>query len=334
MALDPQDVGPDLTIVIVNWNGGQLLMRCLQSIRAHAGSNSIEVVVVDNDSADGSRETAAREFPEFTIFNSGSNLGFGRANNLARPYVGTALVLFLNPDTELMPGALDRAVRCLREHPDVGALGCRMLEPDGTVQELGLQWSMTPWTALMELLFVSSRTRQHLGRWLPAVDASNSCYVKKLYGGFLLVRREVLDGAGWFDERYFMYAEDADLSRTIRAMGWQLYYCSEAVIVHVGGGVTTAAPNAFSYLMKQESINKLIGKYEGRGAAALHRVVVCVGGLVRLCAVAVGRLLSRTRDDISAARWRTSLFKQRQLVLWAIGLRKATVPVSRSRTLQ
>jgi GT2 family glycosyltransferase len=322
----------DLTIVIVNWNGGQLLMRCLESIRARASSNGVAVIVVDNDSTDGSREAATVAFPEFRVLNSGGNLGFGRANNLARPLVDTPLVLFLNPDTELKDGTLDRAVRCLHQHADVGALGCRMLEPDGKVQELGLQWSMTPWTALVELLFVTGRSRHYLRWWLPTVDPFRSGYVRKLYGGFLLVRKDILDAAGWFDERYFMYAEDADLSRTIRGLGWKLYYCAEAAILHVGGGVTAGAPSTFSHLMQQESINKLIGKYQGSGAAALHRVAVCVGGVLRLGAVLARRLMSVFKnDETSMARWKASCLRQQQLVLWSLGLKRATVPKSRSQ---
>jgi GT2 family glycosyltransferase len=322
--LPPLPIAGAITIVIVNWNGGQLLMRCLESIRARAGG--VAVVVVDNNSEDGSREAATFAFPEFTIINSGGNLGFGRANNLARQYVDTPLVLFLNPDTELLDDALQDALHSMREHEDAGAVGCRMIDANGKVQELGLQWSMTPWTALLELAFVTERSRHSFRRWLPLVDPFRSAYVRKLYGGFLLVRRDVLDAAGWFDERYFMYAEDADLSRTIQALGWKLYYCAEAVVIHIAGGVTDAAPSTFSHLMKQESINKLIEKYQGMPAALLHRVVVCAGGLVRLAAVSVVRLSSAFRTQASQAELKTSLVKQQQLVLWSLGIRKAAVP--------
>jgi GT2 family glycosyltransferase len=245
--------------------------------------------------------------------------------------VRAPLVLFLNPDTELLDGALEEVVRCVRQRREVGAAGCKMLEPNGTVQELGLQWSMSPWTALLELLLVTERSRHYLRSLLPVADAHRSGYVNKLYGGFMLVRREALDQAGWFDERYFMYAEDADLSRTLATLRWKLYYCADAAIVHVGGGVTVGAPSTFSHLMKQESINKLIAKYQGSTAAVLHRAVVALGGTMRLIPATAGRLLSLTRADTTAtARWRASCIKQQQVVLWAIGLRKASVPVSRS----
>ena len=322
----------DLTIVIVNWNGGEMLLRCLESIRRHGGADGPAVIVVDNDSADGSREQAAAAFPEFRVLNSGGNLGFGRANNLARQMVTTSAVLFLNPDAELRPGTLDLLVGCLGSHPEVGAIGCRMLTPEGEVQELGLQWTMTPLTALCELLFVTDRTRRYLRRWLPTVDPLRSGYVRKLYGGCLLVRRQVLDAAGWFDERYFMYAEDADLSRTIRTLGWELFYCSEAAVVHVGGGVTEGAPSTFSTLMKQESINKMIAKYQGPAAAGLHRIGVCAGGLLRLEPAFLARVVATaTGRRSSQDRWRSSCVKQQQLVLWSLGLRKAAVPVGPPR---
>ncbi len=257
------------------------------------------------------------------------NLGFGRANNLARQLTNTPLVLFLNPDTELREDTLERTIRCFDGLPDVGAVGCRTLYPDGTLQELGLQWTTTVWTELFELLFITGGSRKYFRRWLPTIDPYNSAYVQKLYGAFLMVRRDVLEAAGWFDERYFMFVEDVDLSRTILSLGWKLYYCSEAAMFHLGGGATAGAPNSFSVLMKEESVHKLIEKYQGSTAAALHRAVVLFGGLLRLSAVLLVRSVSMLRTNgTSGTRWKASCVKQQQLVLWSLGLRKATVPLS------
>lgn len=309
----------DLTIVIVNWNGGELLQRCLQSIRASRAAFQMKVIVVDNDSTDGSRENAQREFPEFRVINSGANLGFGRANNLARPLVDTPLVLFLNPDTELREDTLERAVKCLREHKDVGALGCKMLYPNGLVQEQGLQWWPTPWTILLEFVLVSRSTRHLFRRWLPLIDPNCSAYVRKIYGGFVLAHRDVLDRAGWFDDRYFMYAEDVDMSRTVLSLGWKLYYCADTEIVHACGGASDKAPSGFSVLMKCQSINQLIEKYHGSFAALLHRTVVVVGALLRVALSFLGLPFCGT------TRWRNAFLKQKLLLLWAFRLKKPVV---------
>ena len=315
----------DLSIVIVNWNGGDLLLRCLHSIRASRCTASLDVLVVDNHSNDGSREAAAAAFPEFRVIDSGSNLGFGRANNLARDLTDSRVVLFLNPDTELREDALHRAMECLARHPDVGALGCRMVYPDGQVQELGLQWNASPLTVLAELLMAGERSRRLLRRWLPMIEPDRSTVVHKIYGGFLMVRRQVLDAAGWFDDRYFMYAEDADLSRTILALGWNLFYCAEAEIVHVTGGTTARTTGAFSTLMKMESVNKLIAKYQGRRGAVLHRLAVLVGGLVRLGAGILAGLL-QSREDSGRLRLEAASVRHKHMVLWSLGLRKPAVP--------
>lgn len=311
-----------LTIVIVNWNGGELLRRCLRSIRASQTSFGVKVIVVDNDSHDGSREAAQREFPEFNIFNSGANLGFGRANNLARPLTDSELVLFLNPDTELKPDTLEKSVQCLRVHPDVGALGCQMLYPDGTVQEQGIQWHLTPGRALLELLVVTRKTHRWLGRWLPRLNPHQSGYARKLYGGYLLARKAVLDQAGWFDERYFMYAEDGDLSRTIEALGWKLYYTADAAIIHVAGGTSEQAPSGFSVLMKHESISKMMRKYYGRRGAVTYRLVVFFGAACRLLVGGAFRLMAVFQTPGHRRGAQNILARHYWVIQWALGWRK------------
>lgn len=320
-----------LTIIIVNWNGGDLLLRCLQSIRVSQTAFEVKVIVVDNDSRDGSRERAAAQFPEFHVLNSGANLGFGRANNLARSMVKTPLVLFLNPDTVLMEDTLEKAVNCLRSHPGVGALGCKMLYPDGTVQSQGLQWFPSPWTIFLEHFLVSASTTHRFRKWLPIFDPRESSYARKLYGGFILAPKSILDAAGWFDDRYFMYAEDVDLSRTIMDLGWKLYYCSEAQIIHECGGTSGQAPSGFSILMKNESINQLMRKYHGWVGAMLHRAVVFFGGMVRLAIALVLCLITffQSGSGGRSGRWRGALLKQELTILWALGLRKAVIALNR-----
>lgn len=319
----------ELTIVIVNWNGGELLHRCLASIRASRQPFPVRVIVVDNDSRDGSREAAATGFPEFTVLNSGANIGFGRANNFVRSMVDTPLVLFLNPDTELREDTLEKCVACLRDHPDVGALGCKMRYLNGEVQEQGLQWFPSPWTILLELLLVTPASRRRLRRWLPTIDPSCDAYITKLYGGFVLAHKAVLDQVGWFDDRYFMYAEDVDLSRSITDAGWKLYYCAGTEIMHVAGGTSAKAPSGFSILMKNESINKLMHKYHGVGGAFLHRFVIFFGAALRQLVILPAWLLGRLRGADRDAGWNGTFLKQKLMMQWALGLKKPFVATSR-----
>lgn len=315
----------NLTIVIVNWNGGDLLLRCLASIRSSEFPSVVKVIVIDNNSVDGSRERVHCEFPEFSVINSGGNIGFGRGNNLARPLVDTELVLFLNPDTELRPDTLQRTVECLVHRPDVGALSCKMVYKDGTIHEQGLQWFPNPATVFLELLLPEWTRRGWMQGWLPRLDPLQSGEVLKLYGGFILARREVLDLVGWFDERYFMYAEDVDLSRSICELGWKLYYLAETEIVHVVGGSSERTPNGFSVLMKQHSINQLMQKYHGPLGSVMHRLAVASAAGMRLVTLAViwpgFRLLGRP-----LAGWRDAYWKSQLLLKWAWGLKNALIP--------
>jgi GT2 family glycosyltransferase len=312
----------DLTIVIVNWNAGDMLRNCLASIRNAPKARKVEVIVIDNASADGSRERASREFPEFQVINSGANLGFGKANNLARPHVRTPLVLFLNPDTVVLGDALDQMAAFLETHPETGALSCQMKYQDGSVQGLGIQWFPTPITEFFQLALLSAGSRKFLGRILPTWNPEQSGYVKKLYGGCLMARKELLDEVGWFDERYFMYAEDVDLCRQITNRGRKLYYLSSAAIVHLVGGTTSNSSPGFHTLMMCESIAKFMAKYYGRLGRWLYVLAILAGSHARLLFVGASRLLSWLTPFGRHTDHRSAWEKCSLTILWCLGIRK------------
>lgn len=311
-----------VTIVIVNWNGGAEFLDCLRSLRAARAHYDFQVIVVDNNSSDGSRDQAQTQFPEFQTFNSGANLGFSRANNRARGMVRTPYVLFLNPDTKVTSTSIPLMAKVLEENAGVGAVGCKMTDEDGTVHELGLQWFPTPWTEFLNLLFVSQKSFKTVAKFAGTFDANTSGNVQKLYGGCIMVRREILEKIGWLDDRYFMYAEDVDLCRTIRDAGWKLFYASEATVIHHSGVTSAKAPSGFSTLMKCESIGKLMTKYHGRTGHALYRLAVFFGASIRLIVVGAINLLKllRGKRDMRGAR------KCLTMVGWSIGLRRARIP--------
>lgn len=315
----------DLTIVIVNWNGENLLRDCLSSIPLAQGSLAVQVIVVDNDSWDGSSEMVAREFPQFHLVNSGGNIGFGKANNLARPLAEAQLVLFLNPDTVLLKDSLVPMVDFIRAHPEVGVLGCKMRYPNGNVQEQGLQYFPSPLSEFLCALFLSTSTRRRFRKFLPYLDPLQSGYVTKLYGGCLLCPKAALDRVGWFDERYFMYAEDVDLCRSILNLGLKVYYLSTAEIIHLAGGASRRAPSGFSVLMKCESIDKMMCKHYGRAGGWFYRLGTGFSSLLRVLVIALLRFVSPLFPGKSATALSGSYLKNLLMLLWALGLRKAVV---------
>lgn len=311
-----------VSIIIVNWNGGEEFLDCLKSLRDARTSNDFDVIVIDNNSRDGSREQAQAAYPEFQILNSGANLGFARANNRARGMVRSRYVLFLNPDTKVTSAAVPAMAKILDEKPGVGAVGCKLTDEDGTVHDLGLQWFPTPWTEFLNLLFVSQNTFRTVAKITGSADANTSGEVQKLYGGCIMVRREVLEKIGWLDDRYFMYAEDVDLCRTIRDAGWKLFYTSEATVVHHAGVTSAKAPSGFAVLMKCESIGKLMTKYYGLSGHALYRLAVFVGAIIRLFIVSAVNVMKAFVGKFDGSGIR----KCCMLLGWSVGVRRAKIP--------
>lgn len=211
-----------LSIVIVSYNTRDLLRGCLASLAGHAPD--AEVVVVDNDSRDGSAEMAEAEFPAVTVVRAGSNLGFAGGNNLGLHHVTGDTVLLLNSDTVVTDDALTRCVVWLRGHPRVGALTARLIGPDGKPQGC-----VHPFPSLYRVLRESLR----YGNRPPGQAGVTDGW---LAGTALFLRGEALVAVGGgLDGGYFIYWEDADLSAAIRAAGWELAVHPDAAVRHYGG---------------------------------------------------------------------------------------------------
>ena len=302
-----------------------MLNNCLLSLRQNADSHRVKVIVVDNNSYDGSREMVELSFPEVVLINSGGNLGFAKANNIAIPHSKTPFVLFLNPDTIVKENAIRDMIDFLETHPSVGGLGCKMTFDDGSTQPLGLQWFPSPLTELFNLLFLSNKTPQKIIKYLPYHDPEQSGYVSKLYGGCLMVRKEVLDTVGYFDERFFMYGEDVDLSRRITDGGWKLYYLNEAEIIHLCGGASSNSSNNFAVLMKCESISKLMQKYYGNSGKFFYRLVIFAGSQLRIFVLWMLCIVSHFIHAENNGRCHNALTKYLAMFKWSLNLQKPKI---------
>jgi N-acetylglucosaminyl-diphospho-decaprenol L-rhamnosyltransferase len=225
----------DLSVIIVNWNTEDLLAQCLRSLEDTIQSTSCEVWVVDNGSSDGSVTMIREQFPRTQIIANAENVGFVRANNQAIARCRGRYVLLLNSDTQALPGSVDKTVQFMDEHPAIGLVGVRLLNPDGTFQA-----SYTPFPTLWrEFLIVSG-----LGRWLirptypsygPQTEKSTQQIKGYMEGAYLMARHEAVNQIGGLDENIFMYAEDVDWCYRFYQAGWQVWYLPQAPIIHYGG---------------------------------------------------------------------------------------------------
>jgi hypothetical protein len=199
-----------ISIVIVNYNTCDMLIKCLDSLSQIRKNLKAKIIVVDNNSSDQSIEALKKYHPEVELIESKKNIGYGRGNNLCRPVVDSEYILFLNPDTVVLKDSIEKMLENMNEDSSIGITGCKMRNLDGKLQELGIQWFPSPMKEFLRILLMSENTYKKLKSILPIFDSGKSAYVKKLYGGCMLCRKAALDNIDWFDERFFMYAEDVD----------------------------------------------------------------------------------------------------------------------------
>lgn len=234
-----------LSIIIVNWNGGELLRRSVESVITCPPSVDYEIVIVDNASSDDSLALVrASELAQslcdagrLRIVENHENHGFGKANNQAFVLTNAPLLFLLNPDTEVTEGSIDRLIATVQSDPLIGAAGPRLLNADGSVQISVWRNPPSAWEILLSnlklYLLLPRRFRGELllgGHW----DHSHERRVPMLSGAAMLVRRKVIQSVGGFDERFHMYGEDNEWCLRIVRGGWQLVFQPSAVVIHHG----------------------------------------------------------------------------------------------------
>lgn len=233
-------------VVIVNYNGGTLLIEAAQSALAAGAS---QVVVVDNASQDNSLEVLAESVVDarLMIVRNGANLGFAQACNRGYRASRARSVLFLNPDGRLEAAALNTLEAALFSADDVGMVGPLLLNPDGTEQRGGRRKIPTPMSGFAKGFGLTFLARVRPGYFSdfnlntePVPEGPTE--VEALSGGCMLVRRSTIDAVGGWDEGYFLHVEDIDICVRVRQAGWRLLFVPDAVAVHVKGASSKAVP--------------------------------------------------------------------------------------------
>ena len=235
---------PRLVIVIVTYNSRRDIEACLTALTDMPPSASHQIVVVDNASTDGTPEYVRDAWPHVTVVESGANLGFARANNLAIRRTASELVLLLNPDTVVRGDAVDALVRALDSDPAIAIAGPRIVDGHGRAE---LSWGamISPLAELRQRLLVRGNDRGWQP-WVAWVERRTRLThaVDWVSGACLLIRRADLEAVGLLDERYFLYEEDVDLCAAVRARGRGVLFTAAAQIVHLRGRSAASAPGA------------------------------------------------------------------------------------------
>jgi GT2 family glycosyltransferase len=231
----------DLSIIIVNYNVKEFLQNLLHSISKAAQRISHEIIIIDNGSDDGSVELIQQKFSKVKLIVNNENLGFGRANNIAMKQAIGEYFLLLNPDTLLSEDTLQQMINFLKNHPEAGIAGCRILNPDGTLQLACRRSFPGPWTSFCKVAGLSNlfpKSKIFAKYNLTYLDENQTYEVDAISGSFMMMKRKVFEKTGGFDESFFMYGEDLDLCYRIQQQGYKVFYVHSAQIIHYKGEST------------------------------------------------------------------------------------------------
>ena len=227
-----------IDVIIVNWNAGQQLLECVQSVIANGAGLVAKIIVVDNDSHDGS-ELPFLAMAEVHLIRAGANLGFGKACNLGAANSTADFLLFLNPDAQIGPKTLSRVDAFMQSDAakKVGIVGVQLLEGSQHVARSCSRFptplSMISRASGIDLVF------PRLGSAMAEWDHKTTREVDHVIGAFYLIRRACFERAGGFDERFFVYIEDLDLSFRAKMSGWKTIYLADVQAFHAGGGTSS-----------------------------------------------------------------------------------------------
>ncbi len=254
----------DLSIIIVNWNTRSIVCDCLRSIYQQGGEIDLEVIVIDNASTDGSVEMVKKDFPQVTLIENSQNRGFAAANNQGIAISKGRYVLLLNSDTIVLDNAIAKTVAFADSHPEAAVVGCRVLNPDRTLQPTCFMFpsilNMLLSSTYLYKLFPKSKFfgRERMTWW----DRSDVREVDVVTGCFMLVRQDAIKKVGSMDEQFFIYGEETDWCYRFKQANWKILFAPGAEIIHLGG--QSAKKRATTMVVQlRKSILQFMKKHRG-----------------------------------------------------------------------
>ncbi len=310
----------DLSIIIVNWNSVEYLKECIASIQNGQISTEYEIIVVDSASFDGCAEMLKTRFPDVIFVQSKENIGFAGSNNLGYKYANGDTLLFLNPDTEIIGSAIDTMYTGLSTLKNAGAVGCRLLNSDMSLQTSCIQPFPTILNQFLDIeLLKRVFPKAKLWGLKPLFFSSGKAQrIDAISGACLMIKSDIFKKVGLFSTDYFMYSEDVDLCYMVNKAGYLAYYIDEAKVVHHGGGSSSKKEeNHFSNILLKESRSIFFSKTEGKTYASLYKLSTALASIVRLSALLVlsPLLFTSKKDSI-----RYAIKKWHKILRWSLGL--------------
>lgn len=285
---------PAVSVIIVSYKVRYYIEQCLNSVLRSVPD--AEIFVVDNDSADGSVEFLRKRFPQVEVIDNGCNAGFGKANNIALAKATGRYVLFLNPDTVVAERTIPGCIEYMDAHPDTGAVGVRMQYGDGHFALESRRSLPTPSVAFWHMTGIGrlfSHSRVFAKYHLSYLDRDRECRIDVVSGAYMFIRKEALDKIGGFDEAFFMYGEDIDLSYRILQQGYKNCYLP-LPIVHYKGESTNKTSYRYAKVF-YDAMNIFFDKHFKRYSRLFAVLVKMVVGVKKISTYVGQNIWARRR---------------------------------------
>ena len=284
-----------LSVIIVNYNVKYFLEQCLHSVQKSCAGIDVEIIVADNNSTDGSRAYLEDNFINVKFIWNSDNIGFAKANNLALEKATGNFILFLNPDTIVAEDCIEKCLHFFELNKAAGAIGIRMVDGSGNFLKESKRAFPSPLTSLFKLsglagLFPRSKifARYHLGH----LSENENHEVDVLAGAFMMIPKKILDEIGNFDQRFFMYGEDVDLSYRIQKAGYKNYYFAESTIIHFKGESTKRGSLNYVRLF-YKAMSLFVKKHYSGSKAGFFIFLIQAAIIIRAFFSALGSLLKK-----------------------------------------
>ncbi|MDO8658574.1 MAG: glycosyltransferase family 2 protein [Candidatus Levybacteria bacterium] len=244
----------DLSIIIISYNTKNILLDCVGSIKGsiYGVKLNIEIIIVDNFSTDGSAEALRREYPDVILIQNKENVGFSKANNIGIKKAKGRYILFLNSDTIVYKKTLETMVEFMDKNEAAGAATCKVIMPDGKLDDASHRGFPTPINSLFYFSGLSKlfpKSKRFAGYNLSYMDLNATHEIDACAGAFMIVRRQAGEKIGWWDEDFFWYGDDLDFCYRLKKAGYKIYYVQEVKILHykgVSGGIKDSSKHLSS----------------------------------------------------------------------------------------
>jgi len=298
----------EISIIIVNWNTKDLLRDCLNSVIEQTAKADYEIIVVDNNSTDGSIDMVKSEFKEAVLIENSKNLGFARANNRGIKVSKGRYVCLVNSDIILLDNCLDKLVSFMESNPRAGMAGPRILNGDMTLQ-YSCRHFPSIWNNLCQSIGLNHifPKSPFFSDWIMNYWNHDSTRdVDALSGCLWIIRREALDDIGLLDEEFFIYGEDLDFCKRMRNANWDVSFYPEAQAIHLGGASSAAAPIKF-YLEMQKADLQYWRKRHGISGKISYAAIILLRETIRTIARGMQYVLRPSKRETSGFKLRRSI---------------------------